>query len=325
MSLGLILNLLLIMGAVFMLFFGAEWLVRGGSNIARQLGVKPLVVGLTIVAFGTSMPEFVVSLIANVWRDSATIAIGNIIGSNITNVGLVLGMSALFFPISVHFSHVKRQLIFMTMTGILLYLLSLNGIISRFEGVIMVSLLILYVSYLYRHPEEAAVETIEVEDGSIVKNLFLVILGSVLLSLGAWLFVEGAVWIAEALGVPKLVVGLTVVALGTSLPELAASLVAAFRRHGDISVGNIIGSNIFNILFIMGGVGLVKPLTVWEKKIVAGQVVTYFPHAQYLIMLVFCLALFPLTFHNRIGRKAGTLLLLGYVGFYYYVFYDAMH
>ncbi len=319
-NIGLAGNGGLIVASVLMLFYGADWLVRGGSHLARIFGVKPMVVGLTIVAFGTSMPEFVVSLIANVWKDSATIAIGNIIGSNVTNVGLILGLSGLIFPITIHFSTVYKQLFFLLFCGLALYAFSLNGEVQRWEGLIMILMLMGYIYYLYQHPDEAPTEEIDEEFGTIAVNIFWVFMGSVALSTGAWLFVESAVWIADEFGVPKLIIGLTIVAVGTSLPELATSLVAAFRKQNEISVGNIVGSNIFNILFIMGGVGLIKPLNVLETRIVDGQSIEYFPHVQYIIMLLFGFVLIPLGLRHRIGRLTGTVLVTGYVGFYVYLF-----
>ena len=277
-SIGMGGNSIVIAFSAALLFFGAEWLVRGGSQFAKQMGVKPLIVGLSIVAFGTSMPEFVVSLIANVFENSSTIAIGNIIGSNVTNIGLILGVSGLIFPITIHFKQTYKGLIFLFGISLLLYGLSLDGSVSRIDGLIMVLVLVGYIFYLYRHPGEIPIEETEGEFKSKAKNLQLVLAGSIALSVGAWLFVKSAVWIAEEFDIPKMVIGLTIVAVGTSLPELATSLVAAFRKHGEISVGNIIGSNIFNILFIMGGVGFIKPLDVLESRTIAGEVVKLFPH-----------------------------------------------
>ncbi len=320
-SLGMSGNSAIIAVSAALLFFGAEWLVKGGSRLAQQFGVKPMIVGLTVVAFGTSLPEFVVSLIANVWQDSSTIAIGNIIGSNITNIGLILGISGLIFPITLHFKQIYKGLIFLFAISLLLYLLSLDGSISRGEGLIMVIILLGYILYLYSHPQDDPPEDFGNELGTFTQNVLLVLAGSLALSFGAWLFVKSAVWIADEFQIPKMVIGLTIVAVGTSLPELATSLVAAFRKHGEISVGNIIGSNIFNILFIMGGVGLIKPLDVMESRIIDGEIVKIFPHVQYLIMMSFGLILIPLGLRNKIGRLTGIILILGYLAFYVYLFY----
>ncbi len=320
-SIGMGGNSIVIAISAALLFFGAEWLVKGGSHLAQRFGVKPMIVGLTIVAFGTSMPEFVVSLIANVWQDSSTIAIGNIIGSNITNIGLILGLSGLIFPITLHFSHIYKGLIFLFLISVLLYVLSLDGMISRIDGLFMVIILVAYVVYLYWHPEDAPTEELDSELGSFNKNVLLVLGGSIALSFGAWLFVKSAVWIADEFEIPKMIIGLTIIAVGTSLPELATSLVAALRKQGEISVGNIIGSNIFNILFIMGGVGMIKPLSVIEPMNVDGHIVHVFPHVQYIIMMIFGLILIPLGLRHRIGRLTGVILVLGYIAFYIYLFY----
>jgi cation:H+ antiporter len=324
-SLGITGNSIIIGMSAALLFYGADWLVKGGSHLAQQFGIRPMIVGLTVVAFGTSMPEFVVSLIANVWQNSSTIAIGNIIGSNVTNIGLILGLSGLIFPIAMHFNRIYKCLIFLFFISLLLYGLSLDGTVSRMDGLLMVMILIAYITYLYRNPEEAPEEQLDSNLGTLKSNLILVFGGSIALSLGAWLFVQSAVWIADEFGIPKIVIGLTIVAVGTSLPELATSLVAALRKHGDISVGNIIGSNVFNILFIMGGVGLIKPLNVLGMRTVDGQVVQYFPHGQYLIMMAFGLVLLPLGLRHKIGRLTGSILVSGYIGFYIYLFMEQLN
>ncbi|MCF7807852.1 MAG: calcium/sodium antiporter [Candidatus Marinimicrobia bacterium] len=319
-SIGISGNSIIIAISAGLLFYGAEWLVKGGTHLAQQFGVKPMIIGLTVVAFGTSTPEFVVSLIANVWQDSSSIAIGNIIGSNITNIGLILGFSGLIFPIALHYKKIYKGLYFLFAISLLLYGLSLDGLVDRVDGLIMVAILIGYIIYLYRNPEQAPDEEFDSDSGPITKNVLLVLGGSAALAVGAWLFVESAVWIADEFGIPKIVIGLTIVAVGTSLPELATSLVAALRKHGEISVGNIIGSNVFNILFIMGGVGAIKPLNVLGSKTVDGQMVQVFPHAQYIIMVVFGLVLIPLGWRNKIGRLTGSILLTGYIAFYVFLF-----
>lgn len=323
-SIGMGGNSFVIAISAALLFFGAEWLVKGGGQLAQQFGIKPMIIGLTIVAFGTSMPEFVVSLIANVWQDSSTIALGNIIGSNVTNIGLILGVSGLIFPITLHFGKIYKGLIFLFVISLLLYGLSIDGIISRVDGIILVLILFGYIAYLYINPDEVPDEEFDPEVGPLVRNIVLVLLGSLALSVGAWLFVKSAVWIADEFHIPKMVIGLTIVAVGTSLPELATSLVAALRKHSEISVGNIIGSNIFNILFIMGGVGAIKPLSVVGTKIVDGQSVEFFPHAQFIIMMLFGLILIPLGLRHKIGRLTGTILVSGYIAFYIYLFMDQM-
>ncbi len=318
-------NIAVLLFSAYLLYLGAEWLVNGGSNLAMRYGVKPFVIGLTVVAYGTSMPEFVVSFFANVVEGSATISLGNIIGSNITNVGLILGLSALVFPIHIAFQRIRNQLFFLLGISLLLYMFSLDGSISRAEGGLLFLLLFGYLFALYKIPEMAE-ETFEEADReleirSLGISILMVIAGSVLLSTGAWSFVKSSVWVAEQFNIPKLYIGLSIVALGTSLPELATSMVAAIKKQSEISVGNIIGSNVFNILFVLGGVGLIKPLSVLEPVIPGSLELPRFPHAEYLVMIVFGLALFPMSYRSdKIGRTSGLLLLGGYLLFYWWLF-----
>ncbi|MCG8342560.1 MAG: calcium/sodium antiporter [Chlorobiales bacterium] len=318
-------NIAVLLFSAYLLYLGAEWLVKGGSSLATRYGVKPFVIGLTVVAYGTSMPEFVVSFFANVVEQSATISLGNIVGSNITNIGLILGLSALIFPIHIAFRHIRNQLFFLFGISVLLYMFSLDGSISRLEGGLLFLLLFGYLFALYKMPEMAE-ETFEEADmelqiHSLGASLLMVLGGSILLSFGAWSFVKSSVWVAEQFNIPKLYIGLSIVALGTSLPELATSMVAAFRKQSEISVGNIIGSNVFNILFVLGGIGLIKPITVLEPVVPGTETLPGFPHAEYLVMIVFGLALFPISYRsNKIGRISGLVLLSGYFLFYWWLF-----
>lgn len=318
-------NIAVLFFSAYLLYLGAEWLVNGGSNLAMRYGVKSFVIGLTVVAYGTSMPEFVVSFFANVVEGSATISLGNIIGSNITNVGLILGLSALVFPIHIAFQRIRKQLFFLLGISLLLYMFSLDGSISRAEGGLLFLLLFGYLFALYKMPEMAE-DTFEEADReleirSLGISLLMVLAGSILLSFGAWSFVKSSVWVAEQFNIPKLYIGLSIVALGTSLPELATSMVAALKKQSEISVGNIIGSNVFNILFVLGGVGLIKPLSVLEPAVPGSVDLPRFPHAEYLVMIVFGLVLFPMSYRsNKIGRTSGLLLLTGYLLFYWWLF-----
>ncbi|MCF7796319.1 MAG: calcium/sodium antiporter [Lentisphaeria bacterium] len=319
-SYGPVSSYIFILISVGLLFYGADWLVRGGAQIARRFGVRPLVVGLTVVAFGTSLPEFVVSFFAAM-QGSSTIAIGNIIGSNITNIGLILGLSALVFPIVVSFRTMYRQLVVMIVVVVLLYVFALDGIVARWQGIVMVLLLFAYIYYLYNHPDEAVIETIDEIPENLTKSIALVIFGILGLMLGSRLFVDSAIWLAQYYHIPEVIIGLTIVALGTSLPELATSMVAAFRKHSDISLGNIVGSNIFNVLFIMGGVSVIKPLGVNETRVNPdGTLTSFFPHFEYLFMLGLSFVLMLLLLRNRIGRLAGVIFLGSYIFFYIYLY-----
>lgn len=318
-------NLLVLLVSGLSLFLGAEWLIRGGVDLAARFGVKPFVIGLTVVAYGTSMPEFVVSLFANVVEQSDTISLGNIIGSNITNIGLILGLSAVIFPVHIAFQNIRNQLLFLLAVSILLYTLSLDGTIERAEGALLFLLLCGYLYAMYRTPETARGSFEEVEDEHRplppLTSVILVAAGSLMLSTGAWAFVKSSVWIAEYYEIPKLYIGLSIVALGTSLPELATSLVAVLRRESEISIGNLIGSNIFNILFVLGGVGLIEPLNIIEPRTVDGITTLPFPHIQFLVMIGFGLVLFPMSYRRHIiGRLSGALLLVGYFLFYWQLF-----
>jgi cation:H+ antiporter len=294
-----------LIGLVF-LYLGAEWTVKGGSRIAQLMGVRPLVVGLTIVAFGTSLPEFVVSLVASL-EDIQKIAIGNIIGSNIANVGLILGLSAVLTPIVIHYRIIKKELYFMIIISVAFYLASLNLNVSRLDGILLLTLFIAYLLYMVLTAKiigEVPEENNEI--GTYGKNTLLIIFGIIGLAGGSKMMVDSAVYIARVLGVSELVIGMTIVAIGTSLPELATSAVAAVRGESDISVGNIIGSNIFNILFVIGIVSIIKPIPIPSHLL----------NFELIVMLAFSVALIPiLLIKTGIQRYEGAILLSGYISF----------
>ena len=253
-----------IIGGFFLLFFGGDWLVNGGVALARRFRISPLVIGMTIVAFGTSAPELLVSLVSAI-KGSSGIAIGNVVGSNIANIGLILGLTAMIYPIETDNRKVTANGLIMILASLLLLAFSLRGGISRVEGLILyVCLLLFTVISIWkgrvRHQDEAS----EYSDGNKVMKpilaLLLVALSCVMLSFGADFLVDGATSMAKALGVSDKVIGLTIVALGTSLPELAASVAAAIKKEMDISIGNIIGSNIFNILCVLGVSASIRPI-----------------------------------------------------------------
>lgn len=247
----------LLFGTV-VLYYGAEWIVKSGSFIARLLGISPLVVGLTVVAFGTSLPELVVSLKAAL-VDMNTIAVSNVIGSNVANVGLVLGLSTLIFPIHVAYSHVKSDMYIYLLTTLIFLLLAYNGVLGRLEGFLLFSGLVTYTVYSIRKPHDVE-EFHEKQYKKNITAIFVLVSGIAALYIGAEKFLDGAIGIAEYFGVSEIVIGMTVVAFGTSLPELATSLVAAFRKEHAISLGNIVGSNLFNILSVLGIVSIITPL-----------------------------------------------------------------
>jgi cation:H+ antiporter len=260
----------LLLGAL-VLYLGAEWLVKGAAGLARAIGLPPLVVGLTVVAYGTSAPEMTVG-VASALDGRGAIALGNSIGSNIANLGLILGMTILIAPPRVDGGVIRREIPILLLSTMALPLLLVDGALDRLDGAVMVVAAIVYTWWMIRKTPSAvalapaetledAAETAGAPPGTGKLRLGLIALvGLALLIGGGKLFVDGAVQIARAVGLSERVVGLTIVAIGTSLPELAASLVAALRGHGDIAVGNVLGSNIFNVLAILGVSALVRPL-----------------------------------------------------------------
>jgi len=250
-----------------LLYFGAEWLVKGSSSLARSLGITPIVIGLTVVAFGTSAPELVVSLISSI-QGKSMIAVGNVVGSNICNIALVLGLSAVFNPIKSDPSVVRRDIPIMLAISFYLLLLTFNSKLGRIEGATLFIGIILYtfMNYYLAKKETAGAAEIksELEDIGFVasrpKQLLMVAAGIAVVVAGAQIVVSNAVLIMTILGVDEKFIGLTIVAFGTSLPELATSVVAAMRGEMDISIGNLVGSNVFNIMSVLGVAALVRPI-----------------------------------------------------------------
>jgi len=251
---------------LYLLTIAADWLVSGASNLARRLGVSSLVIGLTVVAFGTSMPEFVVSVDASL-NNNPGIAVGNVVGSNIFNIALILGIAALIQPISCSRSVIRRDVPVMIGVAGLMWYMSLDRMISRPEAALLFSLLIVYTVYSY-YKARTEPSTDEASEGDEPTTLFaeirLIFFGLVAMIAGSKLLLHGSVAIAKVAGISDEVIGLTLIAAGTSLPELATSVVAAMRGKSDIAIGNVVGSNIFNILGILGLAGMVLPLQVSE-------------------------------------------------------------
>ncbi|MEJ5223082.1 MAG: calcium/sodium antiporter [Anaerolineales bacterium] len=262
--------LLMFVAGLALLIFGAEWLVRGASRIAAWAGVSPLVIGLTVVAFGTSAPELAINVLSSL-AGQPDIAIGNVVGSNIANVLLILGLSAAVAPLLVQQQVVRQDVPIMIGVSVIAYLFALDGLISTLEGFVLFAALAVYVWYLIRQSRS---ESREVEQeyeqeyaaherkslrGWLV-NFGLVVVGLGLLVLGAQWMVNSAVEVARWLGVDELVIGLTVVAVGTSLPELATSVMAAAKGERDIAVGNVVGSNIFNLMSVLGLSAIIVPV-----------------------------------------------------------------
>lgn len=261
----MLITLMLLAGLVG-LYFGAEWLVRGGASLAVRLGVTPLLVGLTVVAYGTSTPELVVSLTAAA-KGQAAMAVGNAVGSNIFNIGVILGLTALICPLRVQFQLLKFDApVMIGVAGLFLWFF-VDAQIQFGEALVFLVVMVVYTVVNVRLARRQASAAVEQEFGegipqptrSFGKDVGLILAGLAVMALGSRLFVTGAVDLARLLQVREAVIGLTILAAGTSLPELAASLMAAWRKQPDIAIGNVIGSNVYNILAILGISGVVKP------------------------------------------------------------------
>ncbi len=295
----------LVLGLAILVFSG-DFLVKGALGIAEKFKISPLVIGMTVVSFGTSAPELFVSIKAAL-GGSPDLAIGNVIGSNIANIALVLSITVLIFPIVVDRNSKIIDWPMMMFSSILFYVFSMDNVISTLEGVIMVSILLVFTVLLIRNSRKLNIkEEDDAEPVSTNMPLTLVFLigGLIGLKFGADWFVEGAKGVASSFGMSEAVIGVTIVAFGTSVPELVASGVAAFRKQTDISLGNLVGSNIFNILIVLGITSIIKPIKVAES------VMSF----DMYWMLGIALALFPMMFiGKKMGRVHGIILLTAYI------------
>jgi cation:H+ antiporter len=300
-----------LLAGLVLLFFGAEWLVRGSSRLALRAGVAPLVVGLTIVAFGTSAPELVVSTKA-AYTGQGGIAIGNVVGSNIFNIAVILGLSAMIRPLVVQAQLVRFDMPVMIGVSLVCWWLLSDGMLVRWEAGLLFAGIVAYTGWnivMARREKTAAVldefaaaAPSVAQAGSSGKDVLLIIGGLVMLVAGSRFLVDASIQMARMWGVSEAVIGLTIVAAGTSLPELATSVIAAFRKQDDIAIGNVVGSNVFNILGILGVSGLVRPLDA------AGL-----SKMDFSVMLLLAVLLWPLMQTGmRINRMEGALLMAGY-------------
>jgi len=312
--------LFFVFGLVF-LIVGAEALVRGASRSAAVLGISPLIIGLTVVAFGTSAPEFAVSIKAAL-SDQANIAMGNVVGSNIFNVLFILGVSSLIVPLVVSRQLMRIDVPLMIVVSVLVLLFSLDGTFGRVDGVILFVSLIVYVLFLITQSrkENADVKKEYANEYGVqkfsrldwVKNIGLIVGGLILLVLGSRWLVESAVSFAKYMGVSELIVGLTIVAAGTSLPEVVTSIIAAIRGERDIAVGNVVGSNIFNILGVLGLSSIIAPTGI--------QISTALIGFDIPVMIAVALACIPIFFTGSvISRKEGILFLGYYIAYTLYL------
>jgi cation:H+ antiporter len=304
--------LLLVVGLVI-LIIGAEVLVRGASRLAAALGITPLVIGLTVVAFGTSSPEMAVSVMSGI-SGQADVALGNVVGSNIFNVLFILGLSALITPLLVSQQLVRLDVPLMIVVSILLLLLGMDGRISRLNGVLLFVGIVIYTAFLIRQSRREKPEVVKEYSQEFATqpsapshwplNLGMILLGLFLLVLGSRWLVNGAVAIAQHFGISELIIGLTIIAAGTSLPEVATSVIAGLRGERDIAVGNVVGSNIFNILAVLGLAAAVTP-----GGIPVAQAVLRFDLPVMIAVAVSCL---PIFFTGNIIARWEGALFLGY-------------
>lgn len=295
--------------SLVILYYGAEGLVFGASSLAKRIGISPLVIGLTIVSVGTSMPELLVSIKASM-NGQGAISIGNVLGSNMFNFGLILGLSAIIYPLSVKRQLLKLDVPVMVLTSVLFLLLYLDFEISRLEALLMLLILISYITYLFKTSKKEQKENQD-SDIKLTKHwsldIIFFVVGLVALAFGSELLVENSVIIAERLGMSEAMIGLTIIAAGTSMPELATSVVAALKKRSDIAIGNIVGSNIFNILLILGVAGLIQPISTPEINYMD----TLFVVALGLVLWVF------MKYSSLIRRWQGAIFILMYILYFW--------
>ena len=317
---SMLLNIVEVLGGLVLLIWGADRFVHGAAAAARNLGVAPLLIGLTVVAFATSAPEILVSIVAAL-RGEPDLAFGNAIGSNIANIGLVLGLTAIIRPIELRSATLRREMPALLAVSLLTVSLFLDTFLSRIDGLVMLTGLVIVMIWLARLGMRSAASDPMAEDyeAEIPQNLsmkaalFWLVIGLATLLIGAELLVDGSIEVARALGVSEVVIGVTLVAIGTSLPELAVSLVSALKGEYGLAIGNIVGSNIFNLLAVIGIAATIEP------SAVAPSVLSL----HIFVMVAFTLVLFAMTYDydgkNDLSRLEGVALLTAYIAYFGYV------
>ncbi len=318
----MLIPLLQLAAGFVLLIWSADRLVAGASALARNFGVSPMVVGLTIVGFGTSAPEMVVSALASL-EGNPSLAIGNALGSNIANVGLILGLTGLIYPMDVEASARRREFPILGLVTILTAVLMLNGSLSRADGFILIGGLFLFIASmavrtLVQAKSDPTTDALlsEIPEGMPTKTAVTwTLIGLIVLPVSAQMLVDGAISLAVMIGVSEAVIGLTVVALGTSLPELAAAIASAVKKEDDLAIGNILGSNLFNLLGVLGIAALIHPMTIepiliWrDLPVMAG------------IFVALAIAAYT---GRRVGRGEAAVLLLAYLVYQVVVFHEAL-
>ena len=306
---------------IFLLIFGLIVLIIGGNlllksavSISMKFGIPRLLIGMTIVSLATSAPELIVSIKSAI-KGSPDLAISNVLGSNIANLGLVLGITILFSPINISKSVYKKEWPIMMFSALYFLIVILDGVITKIEGGILVCFLIITIISLIKLRDKNEVEDQLENEDSIIKSIIILFFGGLFLFYGSEWFIDGAIQLANSFGISERIIGITVVSVGTSIPELVTSLVAVFNKEKSISLGNLLGSNIFNVFAVLGITSLVTPLSVLDQNIIDFDI---------YVMLFFAALILPLIFFPKklvLGRKEGLIILLFYSFYLYNLFY----
>ena len=307
---------------ISLLIFGLTVLVIGGNlllkaavSISLRFGIPKLLIGMTVVSLATSAPELIVS-IKSALKGSPDLAISNVLGSNIANLGLVLGITIVFSPINISKSIYKKEWPIMMFSAVYFLIVVLDGVISKIEGGILVCFLVMTISALIKLRDKDEVELENESEDSFLKSLLILFFGGLFLYFGSEWFIDGAIMLANSFGISERIIGITVVSVGTSIPELVTSLVAVLNKEKSISLGNLLGSNIFNVFAVLGITSIVTPLTVIDQNIIDYDI---------YIMLFFAAIILPLIFFPKklvLGRKEGIIILLFYTVYIYQLFFN---
>ena len=307
---------------ISLLIFGLTVLVIGGNlllkaavSISLRFGIPKLLIGMTVVSLATSAPELIVS-IKSALKGSPDLAISNVLGSNIANLGLVLGITIVFSPINISKSVYKKEWPIMMFSAVYFLIVVLDGVISKTEGGILVCFLVMTISALIKLRDKDEVELENDSEDSFLKSLLILFFGGLFLYFGSEWFIDGAIMLANSFGISERIIGITVVSVGTSIPELVTSLVAVLNKEKSISLGNLLGSNIFNVFAVLGITSIVTPLTVIDQNIIDYDI---------YIMLFFAAIILPLIFFPKklvLGRKEGVIILLLYTIYVYQLFFN---
>ena len=305
---------LLVFGLI-VLIIGGNLLLKAAVSISLRFGIPKLLIGMTVVSLATSAPELIVS-IKSALKGSPDLAISNVLGSNIANLGLVLGITIVFSPINISKSIYKKEWPIMMFSAVYFLIVVLDGVISKTEGGILVCFLVMTISALIKLRDKDEVELENDSEDSFLKSLLILFFGGLFLYFGSEWFIDGAIMLANSFGISERIIGITVVSVGTSIPELVTSLVAVLNKEKSISLGNLLGSNIFNVFAVLGITSIVTPLTVIDQNIIDYDI---------YIMLFFAAIILPLIFFPKklvLGRKEGIIILLFYTVYIYQLFFS---